>query len=132
MPDELEDSSWARLGVAAALSREYAADGKAFLVLLAQLLKSAMPEETEVTTRGLFKKAVSGVVVDLGKTRYSIEDVGKGPLSVSRAQVVRGIALKTEAIPMEECLAELQESLESRAHENARARQALSDMLGLG
>lgn len=132
MADDLEDRSWARMGVAAALGREYAAEGKTFLEFLARLLKSTMPDETEVATKGLFKKSVQGVTVDLGDTRFTIQDPGKGPLAASRAQVVRGIALKTEPISVEECLRELEIALESRANENARARQALSDMLGLG
>lgn len=131
MADDLEGQGWARLGVAAALSREYANDSKAFLGFLANLLKSAMPDETEIRTRGLFKKTVEGVVLDLGERRYVIEDPGRGPLAASRVQVVRGIALKTESISVEECLAELEATLTIRAGENAKARAALGQMLGL-
>lgn len=131
MADDLEGRSWARLGVAAALGREYAADGKAFLPFLANLLEGAMPEETTVRTQGLFKKSIVGVTVDLGGTRYAVDDPGRGPLTAARTQVVRGIALKTEAIPMDELLAELEAALETRAGENARARAALGQMLGL-
>ena len=131
MADDLEGRGWARLGVAAALGREYAADGKAFLPFLVRLLEGAMPEETEVRTQGFFKKSVVGVVVDLGATRYSVEDPGRGPLTATRTQVVRGIALKNETIPMPELLAEMEAALEARAGENARARAALAGMLGL-
>ena len=131
MADELEDQGWARLGVAAALGREYAADSRAFLPFLVKLLQSAMPDETAVRTQGLFKKSVVGVSLDLGGTRYTIDDPGRGPLVAARTQVVRGIALKTEAIAMPECLAELEAALEARAAENARARSALAGMLGL-
>lgn len=131
MADDLEGQGWARLGVAAALGREYASDSKTFLEFLAQLLKGAMPEETEIRTRGLFKKSIEAVQLDLGGRRYAIEDPGKGPLVASRIQVVRGIALKTESISVQECLAELESALETRASENARARAALGQMLGL-
>ena len=131
MADELEDQGWARLGVAAALGREHAADGKAFLPFLARLLRGAMPDETDVRTQGLFKKSVVGVSVDLGGTRYAVEDPGRGPLAAVRTQVVRGIALKTEPIPMADLLAEIEAALEARAVENAQARSALARMLGL-
>lgn len=119
------------MGVAAALGREYAADGKAFLPFLARLLESAMPDETEIRTQGLFKKAVVGVRVELDGVRYAIEDPGRGALVATRTQVVRGIALKTEALAMPEILAELETALQTRAAENARARSALAEMLGL-
>lgn len=131
MAGDFEDQGWVRLGVAAALGREAAADGKAFLPFLARLLQGAMPDETEVRTQGLFKKAVVGVSVDLGGTRYTVEDPGRGPLAASRVQVVRGIALKTEAIGIAECLAELEVALEARAKESTQARSALASMLGL-
>lgn len=131
MADDLEGQGWARLGVAAALGREYAADARGFLPYLARLLEGAMPEETQVRTQGLFKKTVVGVALDLGGTRYAIDDPGRGPLVAVRTQVVRGIALKTEPIPLEECLSELESALEARAGENASARRALGQMLGL-
>lgn len=131
MAGDFEDQGWARLGVAAALGREYAADGKAFLPFLARLLQGAMPGETEVRTQGLFKKTVVGVSVDMGGTRYLVDDPGKGPLAAARTQVVRGIALKTEPISLADCLAELEAALEARAAESAQARAALAGMLGL-
>lgn len=131
MADDLEGQGWARLGVAAALGREYAADARAFLPYLARMLEGAMPDETEVRTQGFFKKTIVGVGLDLGGTRYSVDDPGRGPLVAARTQVVRGIALKTEPLSLEECLAELERALENRARENASARRALGQMLGL-
>ncbi len=131
MADDLEGEGWARLGVAAALGREYAADSRAFLPFLAKLLQGAMPDETELRTQGLFRKSLVGVSVDLGGTRYAVDDPGRGPLAAVRTQVVRGIALKSEPIAMPDFLAELEAILETRAAENARARSALAGMLGL-
>ena len=131
MSGDLEGQGWARLGVAAALGREYAADGRAFLPFLVQLLEGAMPGETQVRTQGFFKKTVVGVSVDFGGIRYVVEDPGRGGLSATRTQVVRGIALKTEPVPMAELLADLEAALEARAAENAQARAALAQMLGL-
>lgn len=132
MSNDLEGQGWARLGVAAAIGREYASDARAFLPFLSRLLEGAMPDETTVKTQGFFKKTIVGVNVDLGGTRYSLDDPGRGPLAAARTQVVRGIALKTEAIPMDVLLAELEAALEARARENADARKALAGILGLG
>lgn len=131
MIDDPEGQGWARLGVAAALGREYAGEGRSFLPFLARLLQGAMPEETELRTQGLFKKSLVGITIDLGGTRYAVDDPGRGPLAVSRTQIVRGIALKTEPLAMPEFLVELEAILETRAGENARARAALARMLGL-
>src|SRR4051812_44071522 len=87
-----------KLSLAAALSKQYAADSRSFLTALAQMLESALPDETEVRTRGgLFsKKHVHCVTTVLDGDRYSLEDPGHGPLRASRTHIVRGIALKTE------------------------------------
>lgn len=131
MSDDSQFSGSVRLGVAAALSREYAEDARAFLVFLAQLLEDSLPEETEILRKGVFKKEVVGLAVTLGADRYRFEYAGKGGVRASRAHIVRGISLKTEEIPVEQALAELAEALETRVATNARARAALAGLLGL-
>lgn len=132
MADPFEQQEWVKFGVAATLSRQYAADQREFLELLAQMLEQALPEEAEIGRRGgLFsKKTVQKVALTLGENRYTLEDPGRGPLRASRAHIVRGIALKTETIPVEEWLAELGAALDERASNSAAAREALSRFIG--
>ncbi|HZP82844.1 MAG TPA: hypothetical protein VFB21_14485 [Chthonomonadaceae bacterium] len=132
MSDAFEQQEWVKFGVAATLSKQYAADQRMFLELLAQMLESALPDEAEIGRRGgLFsKKTVQRVTVTLGDNRYTLEDPGRGPLRASRTHIVRGIALKTEPIPVEDWLKELGAALDERARTSAAAREALARLVG--
>jgi hypothetical protein len=132
MSDPFEQQEWVKFGVAATLSKQYAADQRMFLGLLAQMLESALPDEIEIGRKGgLFaKKTVQRVIVTLGENRYTLEDPGRGPLMATRTRIVRGIALKTETVPVEEWLADLGAALDERAGSSAAAREALARMIG--
>ena len=132
MADEFEQQEWMKFGVAATLSKQYAADQRVFLELLAAMLDGALPDEAEVVKRGgLFsKKTVAKVIVTFGEFRYTLEDTGHGPLQAWRTRIVRGIALKTESIPVETWLAEMSANLDERAQTSAAAREALARMVG--
>ncbi len=132
MPDSFEDQEWVRIGVATALAKEFAADQKHFLKLLAQSLEQSLPGEAEVKTKGFFSsKSITGVSVVLGDHRYMIEDQGRGPLVAARTKIVRGIALKTEDISVSECVEQISDELERRAGKTAEGRNALASLLGL-
>ena len=132
MSDDFEQQEWVKFGVATTLAREYAADERQFLEMFAGMLESALPGEVEVTRKGGFfsKKTVQRVAITLGENRYALEDTGHGPLQAARIRVVRGIALKTEALPMQDWLAELGALLDERARVSAQAREALSRLVG--
>jgi hypothetical protein len=132
MADDFEAQDWVKFGVATTLSRQYAADQRGFLEMLARLLEGAMPDETEVMRRGgLFsKKTVQRVMVTLGENRYTLEDPGRGPLQAARVRVVRGIALKTEPISVEEWVDELSAHVDERARTDQAAREALARLVG--
>jgi hypothetical protein len=131
MSDNLEN--WDALGVASALANSYAEDIRGFLPLLAVVLESSLPGETELERRGgLFQKnkPVRKVTVTLGDQTYTLEDTGRGPLEAQRCKTVRGIRLKTEPMPVESWLAELSEAISSRAQRNEKAFYALKELLG--
>lgn len=132
MSDEFEQQEWMKFGIAATLSKQYVADQRMLLDLLAKMLESALPDEAEIERRGGFfsKKTVAKVMVTFGDYRYTLEDPGRGPLQASRIRIVRGIALKTEAIPVETWLAELSANLDERARSSAAAREALARLIG--
>jgi hypothetical protein len=132
MPDEFEQQEWVKLGVAAALSRQYAADQRTFLANLAEMLQSAMPGEVQLSQRGgLFsKKTVQAISLPLGDDRYTLEDTGRGPLRATRVHVVRGIALKTDEIPVDQWLTEIGAGLDALAQRSAAARAALERVVG--
>lgn len=132
MSDAFEQQEWVKFGVAAALSKQYTADQRFFLEMLAQMLEGALPGETEIGRRGgLFsKKTVQRVAITLGENRYALEDPGRGPLQATRTHIVRGIALKTEPMPIEDWIVEMGAALDERARTSAAAREALSRLVG--
>lgn len=132
MSDDFEQQEWLKFGVAATLSKQYAADQREFLGMLATMLDTALPEEAEIVKRGGFfsTKTVAKVILTFGERRYTLEDPGRGSLLATRTRVVRGIALKTESISMEEWLAELGANLDDRMQTNAAAREALARLVG--
>lgn len=103
-----------------------------FLAALAEKLGGALPQQCLVERRGgLFarEKPVQRVSVELGEHRYSIESSGRGALRASHTRVVRGIALKTEEVPVDEWIDRLSADLARFAERNAQARQAMERLL---
>lgn len=132
MTDDPDQPEWLKFGVAAALSKQYSQDQREFLSLLATMLQAAMPGSAETKMRGgLFsKKTLQAVSANLGEYRYTLEDPGHGPLRATRTRIVRGIALKTEEIPVEDWVRELGACLDETARASAAAREALSRLVG--
>lgn len=132
MSDEFEEQEWVRVGVAAALSKQYAADQQTFLEELAQMLTSALPDEAEIQrSGGLFsRKTVHKITVPMGEFQYHLELPGRGGLAATRHHVVRGIVLKKEEIPVPQWVDEVSAALEERARTNAAARDALEKLIG--
>ncbi len=132
MSDEFEQQEWVRIGVAAALAKQYAADQRAFLESLAQMLTHALPDQTEIERRGgLFaRKTVSRVTVSLGDFQYQLEDAPHGDLRATLNHIVRGIVLKKEEIAVPQWVEEISAALEERAQTNAAAKDALQRLIG--
>jgi hypothetical protein len=83
----------------AAWLRRFKADAESNLEAFALRLKEAMPELVTVhETSGLFSIGkTTGVTVELGENRYSLE-IERGRLKATIAMVVRGIVLNTKSI----------------------------------
>lgn len=132
MSDDFEQQEWLKFGVAATLSKQYAADERQFLEQLAVMLESALSGEIDITRKGSFftKKRVQRVMVTFGDNRYTLEDQGRGPLQAAKIRIVRGIALKTESMTVPDWLTEIGAALDERARTSAQARAALSRLVG--
>jgi hypothetical protein len=132
MPDAFEDQAWVKMGVAAALAQQYESDQRPLLQLLASSFEKAFPGQIKTQTKGLFGgKHIVSLEVTLGDYVYTIEDPGRGSLVATRKKLVRGIALKTEPLPMQACLDELAQELEIRAKSSSETHRALAESLGL-
>ncbi len=128
-----DEPGWLKLGLAAALTKEYEADSRGFLALLADTVERALPDSTERQMDGSWfaKKTLKGFTVTVNQDRYRLEDTGRGPLVATVAHVVRGIALKTESLSVPDWLREVGAAMDERLKTNTEARQALAEMLRL-
>jgi hypothetical protein len=119
------------LDLLAASLRADATDTAAFLEALAARLEGALPDRVEVQRKGgLFGggKRVRRIAVRLGDTHYEIE--GDGGAAVARKRnVVRGIALKSEELPVEAWIEALSADLLVLAQSSERGRAALERLL---
>jgi hypothetical protein len=131
---DLEGDPLVHIGIAGALTREMQLDHEQFVQYLARALQAAFPNEAELKYEGGFlaKKRLAGVSVKLGDDVYALTKPARGALQSSRTHVVRGIALKTEAVPIEQWLSEVSLQIEEAVGRDARARSALASALGLG
>jgi hypothetical protein len=130
----MADSSYGEgLGfeVLASSLRADAGDAKTFLEVLAGKLSGALPTRTAIEREShLFsrEKPVKSISIELGEFRYQIGQV-HGTLAAQRTRVVRGIALKTEALGVDDWLDALTRGLMELAQQSASDRAALHRML---
>ncbi len=134
MSKELGEPSGESLQVdlLAASLRADMTDLKAFMEVLAVKLEEAMPDQTVVARQNkLFSREhpVREILITLDDYQYRISREQGGPLLTQRVKVVRGIALKTEQMPMEQWIGELAEGLARQAQKSAQARIALERFL---
>ena len=122
---------WEDLSVAGALIGRYRQDQHSLLEQLAGLLEAALPGQVTVSRKGgLFgPKHVGGVSVDVGDHRYTLQRGRGEALEASRQQVVRGVVLHTEELPIESWLGEVGAALDAELQRTSQGREALSRLL---
>ena len=116
--------------VAAGLQAD-ATDLNAFVEALAVKLDGALPGRVAIARRGgLFSrsKAVREISVEMGDCRYTLVS-GGGRIETTRRNEVRGIAIKSEQLELDDWIAALSRELEAAARESAEGRQALERLL---
>ena len=125
---DIEEEEWLRLGVAAAMHRQYAADHREFLETLAVALRGQIPEQVEVLRKGwgvLGRRRVHELRVTLGDRRYTLAWGDAGQLHGRRTLIKRGIALVSDDLTVDDWIAEVCEALEDQAAGAARITSAL-------
>ena len=130
----MADSSYGEgLGfeVLASSLRADAGDTRTFLEALATKLGGALPTRTVVEREShLFarEKPVKMISIELGEFRYQIGHT-RGALAAQRTRVVRGIALKTEGMGVDQWLDDLSMALMQLAQQSAQDRASLQRLL---
>jgi hypothetical protein len=104
-------------------------DVHAFVEPLASMLEDGFGERATVKRRGVFKKRVHEIVVDLEQHVYRLV-VGDKAATAHRARHSRGIKLKDESLPLHRWLDELQRELLTVAQASRRAKDALTRFVG--
>jgi hypothetical protein len=126
-------SSVSQFDLLAASLRADLGDQKAFVEALATKLTESFPDRVQVDRRGggllgRGVKRVERVSVRLGDNEYELAHE-QGRAVTRRRNVVRGVALKTEELPMEAWIDELSSKLVDEAGRSERDRLALEKLL---
>lgn len=117
----------------AASLRADAGDTAAFLEALASKLGGALPHRVRVERGGgLFshQHPVRRLAANLGDWEYVVEAGPGGSLNAARTHAVRGIALKSETLGLDEWIEQLAAELAALAERSAQDRAALQRLLG--
>jgi hypothetical protein len=127
-------SSVSQFDLLAASLRADLGDLKAFVEALATKLTESFPDRCQVERRGggflgRGVKRVERLSVRLGDNDYVLEQED-GRVVTRKRTVVRGVALKTEELPMDAWIEELSSRLVEEAGKSERDRLALEKMLG--
>jgi len=106
--------------------RAEAGSAEELLQGLARRLAEAFPDLSRLEWSGGFLSAKRVVAFELttAEARFRLCKAPHG-VQAERAEVVRGIAVKTATLPVDEWLGALSASLSSHAAENSRALEAL-------
>jgi len=114
----------------AASLRADARDTGAFVEALAAKLEASFPDSVEVDRKGgIFgAKKVRKIAIRMGDRHYELE-AGDGLPRTRRRTVVRGIALKSDELGLDEWIDALARDLVDEAGRGERGRAALERLL---
>ena len=99
---------------------------------LAKMLETALPEHTSIKRAGWFMsktRPVAELSVQFDSVGYLIERSNKGTITAKHQKIVRGIALKSSDMPLEDCMNQIVEELKNLAEKSSTARMALNHFL---
>jgi len=116
----------------AASLRASSSDLDTFVEVLADKLEHALPGRVSVERRAVRRfskeKRVARIELALGDNRY-LAIMQDGTLETRCAKAVRGVVLKTEALPLDAWLESLARELATEAEASEQSRLALEQLL---
>jgi hypothetical protein len=117
------------IDLVAASLRADASDMRVYVEELARKLDQSFPGRCTIRRSGLLGKGpVRAITVAVGDSRYEIEH-RDGSVVARRTSVVRGIALKSEEIGLDEWIDSLASHVVEEADRSERGRLALENLL---
>jgi hypothetical protein len=117
--------------VVAASLRADASDLKTFVEVLAAKLADAFPGEVRVERRGGLlsgTRPVRQIVLTLGPDRFELEH-DAGSVTCRHRAIVRGVAIRSDELGLEQWIELLARSLVSHANSTSAGRAALAQLL---
>jgi hypothetical protein len=122
---------WESLGVAGALLARYQQDQQALLDQLATFLEATLPHQASVKrTHGVFgPRRTTALTLELAGARYGLAQTEHAQLEASRTRVVRGVAVRTEQLTVEDWLTQLSAALGAELERTEGGRAALDRLL---
>lgn len=127
MNDELDPALHFEV-LAAKLKGDHGASGD-LLEYLAKMLESSYAGGTKVTRGGFFmskSRPVQELNVKFDEWQFEIKREKHGTLNARSMKLVRGVALKTNEIGMDECIDSIVKEIVKLAEKNAQTRDALN------
>lgn len=113
----------------AASLRAGAADMATFVPVLAEKLAAALPTRVAIQRAGVLRHGpAQGLVAELEPWRFSMR-MERGRPVAERTHTVRGIALKTETLPLDAWILALTAALADLAGTDERERAAIMRLL---
>lgn len=126
--DDSDDNGLEFETLAAALQLEKQ-EAKSLVENLAAMLTLSLPDAVTVTRGGWFlskEKPITELMVRFDEFHYQIIREKSGVFTARALKVVRGIALKSTDIPLEQCFQDIVKEVSKLAGKNAQARSALN------
>ncbi len=123
---------WESLGVAGNLLARYQQDQHTLLDQLATFLEATLPHQTSVKrTHGVFgPRHTTSLTLELAGARYALtQQAQHADLEASRTRVVRGVAVRTEQLSVEDWLTQLSAALGAELDRTENGRAALDRLL---
>jgi len=114
--------------LAAALRADHGATGD-LLEHMARMLEGSYPGGTTVSRSGWMMsktRPVQELNVRFDEWQFQVVRQKHGSFSARAMKLVRGVALKTTELPMDECIDEILKELVKLSEKNAQTRNALN------
>lgn len=103
--------------------------------VLAKMLESSLPDRAKVVRGGWFMsktRPVEELTVQFEDVGYVISKSKHGTVSVKQQKIVRGVALKSSDVSMEQCITDIVAELKQLSEKNSAARQSLNKFISGG
>jgi hypothetical protein len=100
--------------------------------VLASMLEGSLPDKAKIVRGGWFmskNRPVEELSIQFDETGYQITKNKHGAVSVKQQKIVRGVALKSSEVSMEQCMTDIVAQLTALAKKDSATRAALNKFM---